>query len=93
MKTMEITVFLENTPGALAEPAKILGENGINIFGLCESTESREFNYGLLRLIVDDPRRAYQLLSQQGFVVIASEVIAVEVPNVPGMLAQITGVL
>ena len=93
MKTMEISIFLENTPGTLAKPAKILGEEGINILGLSLSTESKEFNYGLLRLIVDDPARAYQLLSQQGFMVITDEVIALEVPNVPGILAQITDVL
>jgi len=93
MRALEISIFLENTPGSLAKPAKILGANGVNIIGLSLHTESQEFNYGLLRLVVDDPREAHRLLTEQGFLVIIDEVVALDVPNVPGILAQLTDAL
>ena len=93
MKTMQISIFLENSPGSMAEPAKLLGEKGINILGLSLSTVETRFNYGILRLIVDSPGKAYQVLSTRDFTVIVEDVVAVEVSNIPGILAKITDIL
>lgn len=86
MKVTQLTVFLENRCGRLAEVADILGQNGINIRGF-STTEAAE--YGIVRLIVDDPERARQLLHDAGFTTHFSHVICVRVPDRPGGLAQV----
>ncbi|NPA15540.1 MAG: ACT domain-containing protein [Deferribacteres bacterium] len=86
MKVEQISVFLENKAGRLAEVAKILGENGINIraLSLADTTD-----FGILRLIVDDRAKAKEVLKQAGFTVGITEVIAVEVDDQPGGLAKV----
>jgi hypothetical protein len=86
MKVEQISVFLENKPGALAEVTRILGEAGINIRAL-SLADTKDF--GILRLIVNDNDRARQILGQKGFTVRKTEVVAVEVPDRPGGLADI----
>ena len=86
MKVTQLTVFLENRCGRLAEVADILGQNGINIRGF-STTEAAE--YGIVRLIVDDPERARRLLHDAGFTTHFSHVICVRVPDLPGGLAQV----
>ncbi len=86
MKVEQISVFLENKAGRLAEVAKILGENGINIraLSLADTTD-----FGILRLIVDDRAKAKEVLKNAGFTVGLTEVIAVEVEDRPGGLAKV----
>ena len=86
MKVEQISVFLENKAGRLAEVAKILGDNGVNIraLSLADTTD-----FGILRLIVNDRQKAKQVLKDAGFTVGITEVIAVEVDDTPGGLARI----
>lgn len=84
MKIKQLTVFLENRSGRLAEVAKLLGEAGINIRGF-STTEAAE--YGILRLIVADPDRTRELLHAAGFTTHFSWVLCVKVPDVPGGLS------
>ncbi len=86
MKVTQLTVFLENRSGRLAEIADILGREGINIRGF-STTEAAE--YGIVRLIVDDPERARALLHDEGFTTHFSQVICVKVEDVPGGLARV----
>jgi len=86
MKVEQISIFLENKPGALAEVTRILGDSGINIRAL-SLADTKDF--GILRLIVNDNDRARQVLGQKGFTVRKTEVVAVEVPDRPGGLADI----
>ncbi len=86
MKVKQLTVFLENRSGRLAEVADILGREGINIRGF-STTEAAE--YGILRLIVTDPERAKALLHDAGFTTHFSFVICVKVPDEPGGLARV----
>ncbi|HEY5387912.1 MAG TPA: ACT domain-containing protein [Thermoleophilia bacterium] len=86
MKVTQLTVFLENRSGRLAEVADLLGKEGINIRGF-STTEAAE--YGIVRLIVTDPERARQLLHDAGFTTHFSEVICVTVPDEPGGLAKV----
>ena len=86
MKVTQLTVFLENRSGRLAEVADILGRDGINIRGF-STTEAAE--YGIVRLIVTDPERARTLLHDAGFTTQFSYVICVKVPDVPGGLAKV----
>ena len=86
MKVTQITVFVENRSGRLAEVAGLLGREGINIHGF-STTEAAE--YGIVRLIVADPERARRLLHDAGFTTHLSEVICVHVPDEPGGLARV----
>ena len=86
MKVEQISVFLENKPGALADVTRILGEGGINIRAL-SLADTKDF--GILRLIVNDNEKAKAALGARGFTVRKTEVVAVEVPDRPGGLADI----
>jgi len=86
VKVTQLTVFLENRSGRLAEVADLLGKEGINIRGF-STTEAAE--YGIVRLIVADPERARQLLHDAGFTTHFTEVICVKVPDEPGGLARV----
>ncbi len=86
MKVKQLTVFLENRSGRLAEVADILGRDGINIRGF-STTEAAE--YGIVRLILSDPERGRELLHDAGFTTHFSEVICVKVDDVPGGLAAV----
>lgn len=86
MKVKQMSVFLENKSGRLAQVTRVLGENGINIRALSIADTT---DFGILRLIVNDPDRTYQALKEAGFTVSATDVIAVEVADRPGGLADI----
>ena len=90
MKVEQISVFLENKPGALAEVTRILGESGVNIRAL-SLADTKDF--GILRLIVNDNEKALEILGRKGLTVRKTEVVAVEVPDRPGGLAEILRVL
>jgi hypothetical protein len=82
----QVTVFLENRSGRLAEIADVLGKQGVNIRGF-STTEAAE--YGIVRLIVPDPAKARQILHEEGFTTHLSQVICVAVPDSPGGLAKV----
>ncbi|NLM38073.1 MAG: ACT domain-containing protein [Firmicutes bacterium] len=86
MKVKQISVFLENKSGRLAQVTKILGDNRINIRALAIADTA---DYGILRLIVNDPAKAVAVLRAEGLTVRETEVIAVEVPDQPGGLAAV----
>ncbi len=90
MKVEQISVFLENKPGALAEATRILGESGVNIRAL-SLADTKDF--GILRLIVNDNEKAMEILGRKGLTVRKTEVVAVEVPDRPGGLAEILKIL
>lgn len=82
----QISVFLENKAGRLSHVTKVLGEAGINIRALSIADTS---DFGILRIIVNDPDKAYQILKEAGFTVSETEVIAVQVSDSPGGLATV----
>jgi hypothetical protein len=90
MKVEQISVFLENKAGRLAEVTKVLGEGGINIraLSLADTTD-----FGILRLIVDQYDKAREILKKHGFTVGKTEVVAIEVPDRPGGLAWVLQIL
>ncbi len=90
MKVEQISVFLENEAGRLAEVTGCLAAAGVNIraLALADTTD-----FGVLRLIVNDRDLALGALRERGFVVRRTEVLAVEVPDRPGGLHQILRVL
>ncbi|MGE5557691.1 MAG: ACT domain-containing protein [Bacillota bacterium] len=90
MKVKQVSIFLENKSGRLAEVTKILGQAGINIRALSIADTS---DFGILRLIVNNPDKAYEILHQAGFMVSETDVLAVEVADRPGGLADVLAVL
>lgn len=83
MKVEQVAVFLENKSGRLAEISNALQIGGLNILGL---SLADTVDFGILRMIVDDPARAVSLLKKEGFTVSSNAVVAVEVDDQPGGL-------
>lgn len=90
MKVKQISVFLENKSGRLATVTKVLGDNNINIRALSIADTT---DFGILRLIVNDPGKAWEILKQNDFTVSETEIIAVQVGDRPGGLAAILQIL
>jgi len=86
MKVEQISLFLENKPGAMEKATKILSDAGINIRALSLADTS---DFGILRIIVTDADTAKKILQEKGFIVRKTEVVAVEVPDRPGGLHSI----
>ncbi len=86
MAVKQISVFLENTKGRLAEVTKVLADGGINLRAM---TIADTADFGILRLIVDREEKALELLEKKGFTAKETEVIGVEVADEPGGLAKI----
>lgn len=82
----QISIFLENKCGRLVSVTRALGKHNINIRALTIADTS---DFGILRLIVDQPEKALQVLREEGFMASETEVIAVEVPDRPGGLAGV----
>ena len=85
MSVKQISVFLENKSGRLADVTRVLGEGGVNLRAI---TIADTADFGILRLIADDPDKALQILEGGGFTAKVTEVLAVEVPDTPGGLAK-----
>ncbi len=86
MKVKQISVFMENQPGRLAEMASALGDAGINIMAL---TLAESADFGVVRMIVSDFERAREVLRQKNFTVTETEVLAIEIPDRPGSLGKV----
>jgi hypothetical protein len=90
MKVEQISIFIENKSGRLAEVTQILGKAGVNIRALSLADTS---DFGILRLIVDKTDLARSILKEKGFTVNKTVVVAVEVPDRPLGLYSILDVL
>jgi hypothetical protein len=90
MRAEQISVFLENRAGRLAEVSAILAEAQVNIRALSLADTS---DFGVLRLIVDNNEKATEALKTAGFTVGKTNVVAVEVEDRPGGLHRILDLL
>ncbi|EPR31567.1 amino acid-binding ACT domain-containing protein [Alkalidesulfovibrio alkalitolerans DSM 16529] len=90
MKVDQLSIFLENRAGRLAEVTKVLSDNGINIRALSLADTS---DFGILRLIVNDFEKARAKLKESGFTVGRTSVVAVEVDDTPGGLHRLLEML
>jgi hypothetical protein len=90
MKIRQISVFIENKVGRILEITEALGKNGINIRALSLADTS---DFGILRMIVNDIEKGMTVLREKGFIVKDSYVVAVEVPDKPGGLAEVLKIL
>ena len=90
MKVEQLSIFLENKVGRLAEVTTILAQAGINIKALSLADTSE---FGILRLIVDKTDTAQAALKEKGITVGRTGVVAVEVSHTPGGLNNILQIL
>lgn len=86
----QLSVFLENEKGRLAKLCRVLGDGGFNMHALVVADTSE---YGVARVICDRPHSARRALEAGGFAVSVTQVIAVEIPDRPGGLADVMELL
>jgi hypothetical protein len=86
MTAKQLSVFIENRQGRLGEVLHVLKENNVNILSmsLADTTE-----YGLLRLIVNDPDSGRDALIKGGFSSMVTDVLVIKIPHKTGSLQQI----
>lgn len=86
MVVKQLSVFLENRRGRLGEVLQVLKDNDVNILSisLADTTE-----YGLLRLIVEEPEKGRETLMEAGFSAMLAQVVIVKVPHEPGGLQNV----
>jgi hypothetical protein len=82
----QISLFLENKKGRLAQVCRVIGDAGINIRALSIADTT---DFGILRLIVNAPDKAFEVLNKEGFVVSITDVLAIKVNDKPGGLADV----
>ena len=82
----QISIFMENTTGRLADITALLAKAGINLraISIADTTD-----FGILRMVADQPDEAVRVLRESGFIARETDVIGVEVPDHPGELARI----
>ena len=90
MKINQLSLVLENKPGHLRQACKALADAGMNILTL-SLADTQQF--GILRLVVRDWQKAKAVLEKAGCVVKVTEVVATEVADRPGGLAEILGII
>ena len=90
MKSEQLSVFLENRAGRLAEVTHTLAEAGVNIRALSLADTS---DFGILRLIVDEPYKTVNVAKEAGYVCAVTPVLAVEISDKPGSLVKMLSAL
>ncbi len=90
MSVKQISVFIENKKGALAQATRYIAENKINLRAL-SIADTQDF--GILRIICEDPEKANQVLQEGGFLTTMTKVLAAPISDEPGSLATILEVL
>lgn len=82
----QLALFLDNRPGMLARVCEALAKAKVNIFAL---STSDTVDHIVIRMVVDDPRKAIFLLEERGVLVVSDEILMVEGTNQPGSLVRI----
>lgn len=86
----QVSVFVENKAGTMADVLELLGKNGIDLSALSIADTT---DFGILRLIVSDPFNAEKILKENGMIVKLTDVIAVGIEDKPGSLSKILNTL
>lgn len=86
----QLSVFLENRPGTLAELCYVLARAKINIIAM---TTSDAIDHAVDRLVVSEPKKAVRLFEERGVLVIETDVLLIEGPNLPGSLGRLAQTL
>jgi hypothetical protein len=86
----QISLFVENRPGRMAKVSKNLSDAGVNIRAM---TIAEAGDFGVIRMVVDNPDKGYKVLHDSGFTVSVTDVLAVEMKDAPGGLYEIVDTL
>ncbi len=86
MKIKQLSIFLQNKMGSLAKPLEVLTVADVNIRAMCMADTSE---FGILRLVVDNPEKGKEALEQNNFLVKMTEIIGVEMNDAPGGLTSV----
>ena len=86
----QISVFMNNEPGQLADVIRVLKEEGVNIRAL-SLADTKDF--GILRIIVNDTDKAMDTVRKAGFAAAATPIVAISIPDAPGQLSRVLDVL
>jgi len=86
MLIKQLSIFLENKKGRFTEVTTILGDAGVNMTAF---TVAENSDFGIVRIIVDDPEKAKTVLKENKYAVTVTDVICLQTPNEPGVLSKI----
>ena len=90
MKIKQLSIFLQNRMGSLSKPLEVLSENDVNIRAMCMADTSE---FGILRLVVDDPLKGKEVLEKHNFLVKITDIIGVEMCDAPGGLTTVLNII
>ena len=90
MTIKQISIFIENKPETLSELTDVLAKNNVNMRAIMLADTS---DFGVVRLIVDNPDETAKLLEQNDYVIKANGVIAIQIPDEAGSLNSILKLL
>lgn len=90
MTTKQISVFVENRPGSLAEFCDVLLKHDIDMRALCVADA---MDFGIVRVIVDDTYKTVNVLKEANYIAQLTDVLAIEMDDKPGALGKVLGLL
>ena len=90
MKIKQLSIFLQNRMGSLSKPLEVLSNADVNIRAMCMADTSE---FGILRLVVDNPENGKKVLEENNFLVKMTEIIGVEMDDTPGGLTRVLKVI
>ena len=90
MKIKQLSIFLQNRMGSLAKPLEVLTVANVNIRAMCMADTSE---FGILRLVVDDPEKGKEALEENNFLVKITDIIGVEMNDTPGGLTAVLDII
>ena len=90
MKIKQLSIFLQNKMGSLSKPLEVLTVANVNIRAMCMADTSE---FGILRLVVDDPDKGKEALEENNFLVKITEIIGVEMNDTPGGLTTVLNII
>ena len=90
MKIKQLSIFLQNRMGSLSKPLEVLTVANVNIRAMCMADTSE---FGILRLVVDNPEKGKEALEENNFLVKITEIIGVEMNDTPGGLTTVLDII
>lgn len=90
MKIKQLSIFLQNRMGSLSKPLEVLTVANVNIRAMCMADTSE---FGILRLVVDDPEKGKQALEENDFLVKITDIIGIEMNDAPGGLTTVLNII
>ena len=90
MKIKQLSIFLQNRMGSLSKPLEVLSNADVNIRAMCMADTSE---FGILRLVVDNPEKGKEALEKNNFLVKITDIIGVEMNDTPGGLTTVLKII